>query len=105
MIEDTARSSRVAKSSRVDGPTSWSATPLTHEARLPEAALDEAMIAAMQEKVGADLRIEHSTNNREVTRTSVLKFTGGIGDTNPLWTDEDHASASDYGARPLLPHG
>jgi acyl dehydratase len=102
MIEDTARSSRIAKSSRVDSATSWSATPLAHEARLPEAALDEAMIAAMQEKVGADLRIEHSTNNREVTRTSVLKFTGGIGDTNPLWTDEDHASASDYGA-PVAP--
>jgi acyl dehydratase len=68
------------------------------EARMAEATLDEAMIASMREKVGLELRIEHSTNNREVTRMSILKFAGGIGDTNPLWHDEDHGIASGYQA-------
>jgi acyl dehydratase len=71
-------------------------------ARMPEAVLDDAMIESMKAKVGLDLRIEHSTNNREVTRMSVLKFAGGIGDTNPLWTDDTHARSSSYGA-PVAP--
>jgi acyl dehydratase len=69
---------------------------------MAESVLDEAMLQAMREKVGVDLRIEHSINNREVTRMSILKFAGGIGDTNPLWVDEDCATASAYGA-PVAP--
>ncbi|MEY4371702.1 MAG: hypothetical protein RL219_471 [Actinomycetota bacterium] len=69
---------------------------------MAEAVLDEQMIAAMKEKVGVDLRIDHSTNNREVTRSSILKFAAGIGDTNPLWLDDDHARSSGYGA-PVAP--
>jgi acyl dehydratase len=68
------------------------------EARMPEAVLDDEMIEAMKAKVGADLRIEHSTNNREVTRMAILKFAAGIGDTNPLWIDDEYARASSYGA-------
>lgn len=90
MIEDTSESERA---SQEEGPS---------EARMPEAELDEAMIESMRAKVGVDLRIEHSTNNREVTRMAVLKFAAGIGDTNPLWTDEGHASASGYAA-PVAP--
>lgn len=69
---------------------------------MAEAVLDDEMIESMKAKVGADLRIDHSTNNREVTRSSILKFVAGIGDTNPLYIDEDHARASAYGA-PVAP--
>jgi len=72
------------------------------EARMPEAVIDDAMIASMQAKTGVDLRIEHSVNNEEATRIAVAKFAGGIGDVNPLWTDADHGSRSAYGA-PVAP--
>ena len=68
------------------------------EARMPEATLDDAMIESMRAKVGLDLRIDHSTNNRDVTRLAIERFATGIGDTNPLWLDEDVARASVYGA-------
>lgn len=72
------------------------------EARMPEAVIDDAMIASMQAKVGVDLRIDHSVNNEEATRIAVAKFAGGIGDINPLWTDAERGRASDYGA-PVAP--
>lgn len=75
---------------------------IEREARLPEAALDDAMIESMRSKVGVELRIEHSTNNRDVTRLAIEKFAAGIGDTNPLWTDEAYARGSAHGG-PVAP--
>lgn len=72
------------------------------EARMPEAVIDDAMIESMKAKAGVDLRISHSINNEEVTRIAVAKFAGGIGDINPLWTDTEHATGSDYHA-PVAP--
>ncbi|MFN2538763.1 MAG: MaoC family dehydratase N-terminal domain-containing protein [Mycobacteriales bacterium] len=79
-----------------------SAPARQREARMPEAVITDEMIARMQEKAGADLRIDHSVNNEEATRIAVTKFAGGIGDINPLWTDPDLATASAYGA-PVAP--
>lgn len=72
------------------------------EALMPEAVIDDEMIASMQAKAGVNLRIDHSVNNEEATRIAVTKFAGGIGDINPLWTDPDRGSASNYGA-PVAP--
>lgn len=72
------------------------------EARMPEAVINDEMIASMEARAGTDLRIEHSINNEEATRIAVAKFAGGIGDINPLWTDEDLGRASDYGG-PIAP--
>jgi acyl dehydratase len=99
MIED-AVTEQATNASPLD-PAVADAVP-ADPARMPEAVLDEAMMAAMRDKVGVDLRIGHSINNREVTALSVLKFAAGIGDTNPLWLDDDHACASPYGA-PVAP--
>jgi acyl dehydratase len=74
----------------------------TDVARMPEAVIDEAMLASMRAKVGVELRIGHSVNNEEATRIAVTRFAGGIGDVNPLWTDEDAGRRSDYGA-PVAP--
>lgn len=67
------------------------------EARMPEAVIDDEMIESMKARAGVYLRIGHSVNNEEVTRISVAKFAGGIGDVNGLWTDPERGLASDYG--------
>jgi acyl dehydratase len=74
----------------------------TPEARMPEARLTPELIERMRARAGTQLRIEHSTNNEEATRIAVAKFTAGIGDVNPLWSDPGHATASPYGA-PVAP--
>lgn len=71
-------------------------TDRTSQARMPEAVITEEMIASMQARAGADLRIDHSVNNEEATRIAVTKFAGGVGDVNPLWTDAALGAASDY---------
>ena len=71
-------------------------------AEMPQAVIDDDMIAGMQKKVGAQLRIDHSVNNEVASRIAVTKFAGGIGDINPLWTDTAYAEASPYGA-PVAP--
>ena len=52
-------------------------------AELPQAELDEDMLAAMRLKVGTRLRIEHSVNNDYASPIAVARFAGGIGDINP----------------------
>jgi len=69
---------------------------------MPEAQLTDEMVASMRARAGTDLRIDHSIFNEEATRIAVAKFTGGIGDINPLWTDPDHARSSPWGA-PVAP--
>src|SRR6202165_3227314 len=67
-------------------------------ALMPQAELDEEMLAAMRAKIGAQLRIEHSVNNDYASRIAIAKFAGGIGDINPLWTDSDYGGRSPFGA-------
>jgi acyl dehydratase len=71
-------------------------------AQMSEARLTDEMIEAMRERIGAELRIDHSTNNDVATALSVARFTGGIGDTNELWVDPAVAEASAYQA-PVAP--
>jgi acyl dehydratase len=72
------------------------------EAVMPQAVITDEMTASMTAKVGAVLRIDHSVNNELASRIAVTKFAGGIGDINPLWTDQDYACNSPYGA-PVAP--
>ena len=67
-------------------------------ALMPQAELDEEMLAAMREKIGANLRIDHSVNNDYASRIAIAKFAGGIGDINPLWTDVEYGEKSPFGA-------
>ena len=71
-------------------------------ALMPQAELDEEMLAAMRAKIGARLRIEHSINNDYASRIAVAKFAGGIGDINPLWTDAEYGKSSPFGG-PVAP--
>jgi acyl dehydratase len=72
------------------------------EAVMPQAVITDEMIATMTAKAGSVLRIDHSVNNELASRIAVAKFAGGIGDINPLWTDQDYARRSPYGA-PVAP--
>src|SRR2546429_5846761 len=73
-----------------------------HVAELPQAELDEDMLAAMRLKVGTRLRIDHSVNNDYASPIAVARFAGGIGDINPLWTDVEYGKWSPFGA-PVAP--
>ena len=68
-----------------------------NEARMPEAVITDEMLESMRARAGTALRIEHSINNEDATRMAILRFAGGIGDANPLWTEADYAAASPYG--------
>ncbi|HEV8628051.1 MAG TPA: MaoC family dehydratase N-terminal domain-containing protein, partial [Acidimicrobiia bacterium] len=74
----------------------------TEPGLMPEARLTDELIETMRVRAGTDLRIDHSVNNEEATRLAVAKFTAGIGDINPLWTDAEHARRSAFGA-PVAP--
>jgi acyl dehydratase len=72
------------------------------DAVMPQAMITDEMTEAMAAKAGTTLRIDHSVNNELASRITVAKFAGGIGDINPLWTDEEYARHSPYGA-PVAP--
>jgi acyl dehydratase len=48
------------------------------------------------ERIGVKLRIGN-IHNRYATYDSIRKFALGIGDPNPLWTDEEYAKKTKYG--------
>jgi acyl dehydratase len=64
---------------------------------MAEAVITDEMLASMRAKAGVALRIDHSVNIEEATRLAIVRFAGGIGDGNPLWTDAAYAAASPYG--------
>ena len=64
--------------------------------KFPDARLTDEMLAEVRKLIGTKFRIAHSINNEEATRMAILKFAEGIGDTNPLWTDPEHADKTCY---------
>ena len=64
---------------------------------MPETTISQEMIENMRAKLGLKLRVDDSTHNEYATRMAILKFTEGIGDSNPLWTDEKYAEKSRFG--------
>lgn len=63
-----------------------------------DARMTDEMLAEVRKLIGTKLRIAHAINNEEATRMAILKFAGGIGDTNPLWTDSEYAEKTCYGS-------
>lgn len=68
----------------------------TKEAKMVEGRITDEMLEEMRGKIGLKLRIDHSINNEEATRLAILKFAGGIGDPNPLWSDPEYAKKTRY---------
>jgi acyl dehydratase len=71
-------------------------TTESKKVKMPEAVFTEEMMAEMRRKIGTKLRIEHSINNEEATRSAIRKFADGIGDPNPLWSDAEYAGKTRY---------
>ncbi|MFC9455461.1 MaoC family dehydratase N-terminal domain-containing protein [Streptomyces sp. NPDC056983] len=59
--------------------------------------LTAEMLAEMRALIGTELRTDACVNNEYATRLAILRFTEGIGDDNPLWTDERYAATGPYG--------
>jgi acyl dehydratase len=68
------------------------------EIKMADAVITDEMIAKMRQLTGKKLRIENSINNEEATRIAIRKFADGIGDSNPLWNDEEYAQKTRYGS-------
>jgi acyl dehydratase len=66
------------------------------KAKMAENFITQEMIDGMRVRLGTKLRIEDSIHNEYATRMAILKFADGIGDANPLWTDEAYAGKSLY---------
>jgi acyl dehydratase len=67
------------------------------EAKMAEAVITEEMIADMRSKIGLKLRTQDSIHNEVATRMAIVRFANGIGDPNPLWSNEAYAKKTRYG--------
>jgi acyl dehydratase len=70
-------------------------TEITPE--LAKGKLTEEMLAEMRALIGTDLRTDACLNNEYATRLAILRFAEGIGDDNPLWTEEQYAASTPHG--------
>jgi acyl dehydratase len=57
----------------------------------------DEMLTEMRNLIGTELRTDACVNNEYATRLAILRFAEGIGDDNPLWTDEHYAAHGPYG--------
>ncbi|WP_284748301.1 FAS1-like dehydratase domain-containing protein [Amycolatopsis sp. RTGN1] len=57
----------------------------------------DEMLTKMRNLIGTELRTDACVNNEYATRLAILRFAEGIGDDNPLWTDEEYTAAGPYG--------
>ncbi|WP_166874985.1 MaoC family dehydratase N-terminal domain-containing protein [Salinibacterium sp. ZJ450] len=71
--------------------------PAKFEQELATARFTDDMLAEMRALIGTELRTEGSVNNEYADRHAILRFCEGIGDGNPLWTDEEYAAGSVHG--------
>ena len=55
-------------------------------------AVDEAVLARLEEELG----VEHSEELGEVSAILIKRYAAAVGETNPLYTDVDHARSEGY---------
>jgi acyl dehydratase len=67
------------------------------DSELARGRFTDEMLAEMRALIGTELRTELSVNNEYATRHAILRFAEGIGDGNPLWTDQAYAEQSVQG--------
>jgi acyl dehydratase len=71
--------------------------PVEITSELASARFTDEMLANMTALIGTSLRTAQSVNNEYATRHAILRFAEGIGDDNPLWTDEAYAASTPFG--------
>ncbi|MEW1775592.1 MaoC family dehydratase N-terminal domain-containing protein [Streptomyces sp. NPDC086777] len=57
----------------------------------------DEMLDGMRALIGTELRTDACVNNEYATRLAILRFAEGIGDDNPLWSDEEYAAKGPFG--------
>ncbi|MGW1027850.1 FAS1-like dehydratase domain-containing protein [Streptomyces sp. NPDC002577] len=57
----------------------------------------DEMLDGMRALIGTELRTDACVNNEYATRLAILRFAEGIGDDNPLWTDDEYAAKGPFG--------
>jgi len=65
--------------------------------KMAEGILTDEMIEGMRKKIGLKMRLTGYINNEEATTGAIRRFADGIGDSNPLWRDEEYAQKTRYG--------
>lgn len=61
-----------------------------------EGKITDEALALYRARVGKKLRI-HEKGNELACKETIVNFSKGIGDTNPLWNDEEYAAKTRYG--------
>ncbi|MEE2058444.1 FAS1-like dehydratase domain-containing protein [Rhodococcus artemisiae] len=64
---------------------------------LAQARFTDEMLENMRALIGTELRTASAVNNEYATRLAILRFSEGIGDDNPLWTDPEYAAGTAHG--------
>lgn len=72
------------------------------EAKLAESALTDERVTEWEDRIGLDLRVS-SIFNSTVSYEAIRNFANGIGDSNPLYRDEEYAKRTKYGALVAAP--
>jgi acyl dehydratase len=65
---------------------------------MAEGVITPELIEEMKSKKGLRLRVDNALFNEYATRDNIRKFVDGIGDTNPLYRDEEYAKGTRYGS-------
>lgn len=65
-------------------------------ADMAEGTITPELMAEMESKKGLKLRVNNSIFNEFATKDNIRKFVNGIGDTNPLFHNEDYAEKTKY---------
>jgi acyl dehydratase len=66
-------------------------------APVSEGVLDDASLTEWQKRIGLELRVGN-VYNQTVSYEAIRNFANGIGDSNPLYRDEEYAKKTRYGA-------
>ncbi|MDF0544288.1 MaoC family dehydratase N-terminal domain-containing protein [Sphingobium sp. H39-3-25] len=64
---------------------------------LAQGKFTDELLDHMRGMIGTELRTDSCVNNEYATRIAILRFCEGIGDDNPLWTDQNYAAGTRYG--------
>jgi acyl dehydratase len=67
----------------------------TETAKTVEGRISDEALADLRSKIGKKLRSE--VGNELACKETITRFARGIGDTNPLWNNEEYARKTSYG--------
>jgi acyl dehydratase len=66
-------------------------------AQLAEATLTDEWITEWEDRIGLELRV-NNIFNQNASHEAIRNFVNGIGDSNPIYRDEEYAKGTKYGA-------